>query len=89
MAPKLCKEQQIWFGNNVKYSDFIAGDIFFAKWALKMTLLLKKIKSSEKFCGYFLLLCLVLAFVDIINIYQRNFRQIIGTEVRNKKSLKI
>ena len=25
MAQKLCKEQQISFDNNIKYSDFIAG----------------------------------------------------------------
>ena len=26
MAAKLCKELQILFGNNMKYSDFIDGD---------------------------------------------------------------
>ena len=51
MAPRLCKEQQISIGtSNVKYSDFIAGDIFLAKLALKMTLLLKEIESSKTFC---------------------------------------
>ena len=51
MASRLCKEQQISFGTgNVKCSDFIAGDTFFAKLALKMTLLLKEIESSKTFC---------------------------------------
>ena len=28
MTEKLCKEQQILFGNNMKYFDFIAGKYF-------------------------------------------------------------
>ena len=29
MATKLCRELQILFGNNKKYSDFIVGEYFF------------------------------------------------------------
>ena len=28
MAAKLCKEEQIYFGNRAKYSDFIDGKYF-------------------------------------------------------------
>ena len=39
---KLCRELQILFGSNMKYSDFSDGKYFFAKLTLKRTLLLKE-----------------------------------------------
>ena len=42
MAVKLCKELQILFGNNTKYSDFVDGKYFIAKLALKRTPLFKE-----------------------------------------------
>ena len=33
MAAKLCKELQILFGNNMKYSDFIDGKYFLQNYA--------------------------------------------------------
>ena len=48
MAAKLCKKQQISFGNNTKYSDFIDGKKFLEKLALKRALLFKEYRVQQK-----------------------------------------
>ena len=46
---KLCKELQILFGNNLKYSDFIDDKYFLRNERLKGPLFSKKIASSKEF----------------------------------------
>ena len=73
MAEKLCKEQQIAFGNSTKCSDFIDGK--YINSALKGPYCSKKIASSKKICLYFSLKFLVSALIDIINMpeeFQKN-----------------
>ena len=48
MAEKLCKEQQISFGNSTKYSDFIDGKYILLNYRLKGPYCSKKIASSKK-----------------------------------------
>ena len=50
MAAKLCKEQQISFGNSTKYSDVIDGKYFLRNKRLKGPYYSKKIASSKKIC---------------------------------------
>ena len=72
MAAKLCKEQQISFGNSTKYSDFIGGKYFLRNERLQGPYCSKKIASSKKFCGYFLLTFLVSAYIDtVINMPEK------------------
>ena len=68
MAAKLCKEQQISFGNSTKYSDFIGGKYILLHWRLKGPYCSKKTASSKKISRYFLLKFLVSALIDIINM---------------------
>ena len=51
MAAKVCKELQMSFGINMKYSDFIYHKYVFTKLALRRTLTIKKKKSRlKRFC---------------------------------------
>ena len=71
MTAKLCKELQILFRNNMKYSDFIDDKYFLRSERLTEPHFSKKIASSKEFCRYFLLKFLVSVFIHIINMAEK------------------
>ena len=71
MTAKLCKELQILFGNNMKYSDFTDDEYFLRNERLKEPHFSKKIASSKEFRRYFLLKFLVSVFIHIINMAEK------------------
>ena len=71
MTAKLCKELQILFGNNMKYSDFIDDKCFLGNERLKEPHFSKKIVSGKEFYRYFLLKFLVSVFIHIINMAEK------------------
>ena len=77
MTTKLCQGQQIFFGNNMKYSDFTAGKTFLRNKRLSAPrpYCPKKMASTNKILLKFFLKVQVSAFIEKVNMpdkFQRN-----------------